>query len=494
MDTSPTSRAMRALLALPAALFLLPVPLLAAPGDILFSDGFEDGSLAPWTTTNASVSGVSSSPGYAGSGAFGAYTSNVAVSVTSPTFSAAVPEARLDIWVRRGADSFSEDTDNNEDFALEYRRADSSWAPLRTYLGSGTKGQIYQDSFLLPADALHGSLAIRLRQTQGSGFDWDYWHFDDVVVTEIAPAAPLGVGTCDDFENGLNANWNILPAGGFAGVSGATFASPLNSMYLNGGVVEVRSNVVDTSSPFFTDLTVWIRRGSDTFSENPDAGEDLVVEYLNATGAWIALETFSGSGTQGQTFPRSYTLPAAGRHAAFRVRFRMTGGSGAPWDFWHVDDVCFEQALIPSLLVTKTVQTVSDPVNGASGPKNIPGAVIAYTVSVTNQGPGTVDADSLVITDPVPANSALFVDSSGGDAIVFVDGPVSSGLTYSSATDVSYSNQPGGGPPYTYTPTPDAAGFDPAVTGFRVAPGGDMNAASGSGNPSFNIRFTTRVE
>ncbi len=172
----------------------------------------------------------------------------------------------------------------------------------------------------------------------------------------------------------------------------------------------------------------------------------------------------------------------------------MIGGSGPPWDFWHIDDVCFDQALIPSLLVTKTAQTVSDPINGTTSPKNIPGAVVAYTVGVTNQGPGSVDADSLVITDPVPANTSLFVDSGGGDPVVFIDGPVSSGLAYTYATDVSYSNQPGGGPPYSYTPSPDADGFDPAVTGFRFAPGGSMNAASGGDNPSFNIRFTTRVE
>ena len=57
----------------------------------------------------------------------------------------------------------------------------------------------------------------------------------------------------------------------------------------------------------------------------------------------------------------------------------MTGGSGATFDYWHVDDVCFTQTIVPVLLVSKIAQTLSDPVNGGSNPKAIPGAVVQYT-------------------------------------------------------------------------------------------------------------------
>ena len=50
---------------------------------------------------------------------------------------------------------------------------------------------------------------------------------------------------------------------------------------------------------------MWIRRGADSFSEDPDGGEDLVVEYLNDIGVWVALETFSGSGGPGAIFNRN---------------------------------------------------------------------------------------------------------------------------------------------------------------------------------------------
>lgn len=478
----------------PLALSLAGGTALAAPGDILFSDGFEDGTLASWTTTSASAAGVSNNAGFAGSGSFGAYTRNQAVTVTSPSINTAVPEARLELWVRRGADSFSEDTDTNEDLVLEYRRSDNSWAALKSYAGSGTKGQIYQDAFNLPADGRHGNFAIRLRQTSGSGFDFDYWHFDNVRITELAPAPPLMVGTCDDFENGIAANWSVNASGGLAGSSSATASSPSSSLYLNGGVVSVTSNVIDTSDTAFSDLTLWVRRGDDFFSEDPDNGENLVIEYLDNGGSWVALETFAGSGIPGQAFVRSYNLPAAGRHSGFRLRFRMTAGSGAIWDFWHVDDVCFDQVPVPMLQISKSAQTLSDPINGVSDPKAIPGASVQYTITVQNLGPGPVDADSLVITDPLPAETALFVDTGAGDPVAFTDGPTPSGLGYNFATDVTFSNQAGGGPPYSYVPTPDADGFDAAVTGIRVAPTGALSAASGGSYPSFIVTLRVRIE
>ncbi len=465
----------------------------AAPGDILFSDNFNDNNLAPWTTTNPAISGLLTGGQVRNSAPRGGYTSNAAVTVTGPTFNASVPGAEVSLWVRRGSDAFSELPDGGENLVLEYQRADSSWGLLASYLGGGTPGEIFTDTLVLPNDALHANLALRFRQTGGSGFDFDYWHFDDVVVTEIAPAGPLDVGTCDFFEDGLT-NWTVNTTSGAAGISNATSLSPTNSLFLNGGVVNVESAVVDTSSTFFSDITMWIRRGSDAFSEDPDGGENLVVEYLNDIGAWIALETFTGAGGAGQIFTRTYTLPADGRHANMQLRFRMTGGSGLIWDFWHVDDVCFVQVVEPNFLVSKVAQTLTDPFNGGSNPKAIPGAVVQYTIGVTNQGLGSPDADSMVVTDALPTGTALFVDTSGGDPISFVDGPVTSGLSYNYAADVTFSNQVGGGPPYTYVPTPDAQGFDPAITGYRINPTGTMNPTVVPNTPSFNIQLRVRVE
>ncbi len=98
---------------------LFSVAALAAPGDNLFSDDFNRVSLAPWTTNNPGVSGILVGGQTSGSSPRAGYTSNQAVTVTSPAFNAAVPAARLEIWVRRGSDAISEDPDTGENFVVE---------------------------------------------------------------------------------------------------------------------------------------------------------------------------------------------------------------------------------------------------------------------------------------------------------------------------------------------------------------------------------------
>jgi hypothetical protein len=156
--------------------------------------------------------------------------------------------------------------------------------------------------------------------------------------------------------------------------------------------------------------------------------------------------------------------------------------------------------VLAPLTVVKVAQTYSDPFNGTTNPKAIPGALVNNTVSVTNSNATALDADSVVIVDAVPANTALFVGDLGGAGsgpVSFVDGAPSSGLSYSfmslasAADDVSFSNN--GGASFVYTPVPDANGVDSTVTHIRINPKGTMNAAGG-GNPNFSIVFRVRVE
>ena len=149
--------------------------------------------------------------------------------------------------------------------------------------------------------------------------------------------------------------------------------------------------------------------------------------------------------------------------------------------------------IFPTLVVAKSSQVISDPLNNTTNPKRIPGSVTEYSITITNTGPGFVDASTLVVTDPVPANTDLYVSTASGNPIAFINGAIASGLAFNYALNVTYSNQAGGGPPFNYIPVPDANGFDSNVRGFRVAPTGMMNGATVLGNPSFTVRFRVRV-
>jgi uncharacterized repeat protein (TIGR01451 family) len=153
---------------------------------------------------------------------------------------------------------------------------------------------------------------------------------------------------------------------------------------------------------------------------------------------------------------------------------------------------------MPNIVMVKSAQIVSDPYNGGVNPKAIPGAVMLYTITLTNQGTGSGDA--VVLTDPIPLNTTLFVNDIGGvgsGPVLFTDGAIPSGLTYSflglgnGGDSLSFSNN--NGATYAYTPVPDGNGFDSNVTNIRIAPSGALNGAVGANQPSFTVNFRVKV-
>ena len=159
----------------------------------------------------------------------------------------------------------------------------------------------------------------------------------------------------------------------------------------------------------------------------------------------------------------------------------------------------------PSLLVLKTSTVIEDPINGSTNPKAIPGSTVRYLIGTTNSGSGGADTDTVVITDAIPANTALRVadfDGSTSGPVLFVDGTPSSGLAYTFSSlpspladpldDVSFSND--GGLSFTYAPAAIANGTDPAVTHIRVNPKGLFVGDAGGGAPNFQIFFKTIVK
>jgi hypothetical protein len=502
-------RALRILSLSVVALWLWQVSAYAAPGDILFEDDFDAGAgcstLGPqWTTSSTNLGGLSTQT--SNSGNCSAFTRGGAVTLQSQTVDlSSVVGATLTSWIRLGADSFSEDIDTNENLVVEYFNASAVWTQITTELGAGVKGSVINLNFELPLDALHSGFRVRFRQTGGSGgppanggVGYDYWHIDDVVLTETGlPPTPelpsgMGVGLCERFESGFG-NWTATN-NGRSGVNSDTFSSANNSMYLRRNTVTTTSIAFDSDS--LDEIEVWVRRGSDAFSENPENGEDLSFQYLNAANAWITLETFFGNGAQGEIFERTYTIPTSAWHANFRVRFNLNSGSGTDFDYWHVDDLCFNRAQ-PDFTVTKDVRIEQDPINGTTNPLMIPGAWAIYTFRIENNGRGRSDLDTLAIGDDIDSTISLFTgDFDGfGSPFEFIDGIGSSasgvslnftslgdgadGVTFRNASDVSI--------------TPNG-NFDPLVASFFLEFDGEMNAAVFGQTPVFEIEYRVRVE
>lgn len=251
-----------------------------------------------------------------------------------------------------------------------------------------------------------------------------------------------------------------------------------------------------TGGPFEPGTTVYLRAVvSDPFGSFDITAARLTLE--DAAGATQVsdqpMARVADTGAAIASFEYAYTLPSGAATGAWTAR--VVADEGTEGTVSDTGATGFQVQLPePVLRVQKTSEVLSDPVNGAGAPRRIPGSVLRYTVTVANTGPGPVDASTLVITDGIPAGTALLVAGGGGDPVEFVDGATPSGLGYDFATSVSYSSQPGGGAPYDYTPVPDGDGYDPAVTGLRVAPTGTMAAASGPSEPAFSVRFRVRVE
>jgi uncharacterized repeat protein (TIGR01451 family) len=193
----------------------------------------------------------------------------------------------------------------------------------------------------------------------------------------------------------------------------------------------------------------------------------------------------------------AYALPPNAVEGSWTARVTAEEGSEGLVRHTGIGTVALAS---PDIVLLKSVAVESDPINGGTHPKAIPGAYMMYTIVVSNQGGGAADADSVQVTDPVPANTDLFVadlGAPGSGPVLFINGATASGLTYffgglgDTGDDVAFSNN--NGTSFDYTPVPDANGFDAVVTHIRIHPKGMFNGAGGAGVPSFQLRLRVKV-
>jgi uncharacterized repeat protein (TIGR01451 family) len=97
--------------------------------------------------------------------------------------------------------------------------------------------------------------------------------------------------------------------------------------------------------------------------------------------------------------------------------------------------------LTAALTVSKTVAVYSDPANGTTVPKAIPGAILTYTITIVNGGTGT--ATDISISDEIAAGTGVFntlyndgvTTCTGAEGIAVKNGSEGSPVCKSNASD-----------------------------------------------------------
>lgn len=142
--------------------------------------------------------------------------------------------------------------------------------------------------------------------------------------------------------------------------------------------------------------------------------------------------------------------------------------------------------------ILKSVQSLSDPINGTTNQKSIPAATMEFTIEVENRGSLSPDADTLTVVDNIPPELSLCVTAgcyAGGPVVLDTTAsPVPPGI---SLLSIEYSNN--GGASFGYTPSPDGNGFDGSIDAVRVTLGGTFASVDTGGVPSFLLKLAARI-
>ncbi|WP_421854556.1 hypothetical protein [Novosphingobium sp.] len=173
-----------------------------------------------------------------------------------------------------------------------------------------------------------------------------------------------------------------------------------------------------------------------------DSGTDTAVTYLDEVAADASVQVIVVSDVplgQANGAVAAVTLTATGREAGGAgsmgaALVQTTGANTAGMDtvfadgagagdslrdasFAAKDDYTISAATLSAI---KSSRIISDPINGGTNPKMIPGATIQYCIAISNAS-GSATANLVAVSDPIPTNltyDTAFGVRTGGTATI----------------------------------------------------------------------------
>lgn len=193
----------------------------------------------------------------------------------------------------------------------------------------------------------------------------------------------------------------------------------------------------------------------------------VAAQSTDGTGAYVATATTLAADAV-------ETNTASTDNAAFvdTVFGDVAGDTDGAGDGRHSDDDEYD-VVTAAIVVVKSSTVVSDPFNGTSFPKAIPGAVIEYCLDVLNSGAAA--AGSIVLSDAIPANTTYVAGS-------IKSAPTGAGSTCDVGTGLAEDDD-----------NADGAEVDGATGDFGATAAGTVTVRADSIGASSRFKTTFRV-
>jgi hypothetical protein len=214
----------------------------------------------------------------------------------------------------------------------------------------------------------------------------------------VSPVTNAGLPFSDNFPATVfdSLNWATVANATIDGVGLAEPSEPYSARF-NGNPIGNGDSITSRPINLLPYSSLRLRYAFETTGggDQPEAGDDLIVEYQNAAGIYVELGRHLGTLPGATTYTLAdVALPAAARHSDFRLRIRSLGSAGAN-DDWFVDDVS---------------------ITGVSCPGDTNGDGVVNTVDLTNflsgfgdiaEGVAGGDFDGNGVTDTLDLTTLL---------------------------------------------------------------------------------------